>query len=285
MSVITKNHIINCLITFYSITGRIPSYRLSSSELGISPSIVRQRFGTWNTALSIANIPLSVDKSKILHNCSCCGIPKLITNKSYNTQQHHFCSKSCAAKFNNPLRYRSDESKEKTSITLKNKVRPINSVYYTLICQECSNSFISKNKFRKTCSTECKKRCISKKVSIWLSINRSHIRGSHVPSYMEHSFEQWLISHNLTYGLSGYLTEVYFYNPITKKNGWADFVFPRFHLIIELDGTHHLKRKELDQIRDEYLNSRSWNVIRITHKEYQNQTRIPEILQLLCLST
>jgi very-short-patch-repair endonuclease len=118
-------------------------------------------------------------------------------------------------------------------------------------------------------------------MSIWLVSNRKHIRGPHQQSYMEHSFEQWLISHNYTNSLSGYLMEVRFFNPDTKKNGWADFVFPKLKLIIELDGSHHKKRKQLDDIRDDYLTGRGWKVVRVTHREYQSQQKLPEIKQLL----
>jgi very-short-patch-repair endonuclease len=98
---------------------------------------------------------------------------------------------------------------------------------------------------------------------------------------MERSFTTWLISKGMSRGLSGFLSEIHFKNPETKKNGWADFVFPRRRLILELDGTHHRKRQHLDAARDEYLDQRGWKVVRITHAEYRSGSRIPEIQQLL----
>ena len=68
------------------------------------------------------------------------------------------------------------------------------------------------------------------------------------------------------------------------KNGWADFVFPSRRVIIELDGSHHKKRKELDAVRDKHLTEvRGYTVIRIPHSEYTKGTRIEEIKQLLGL--
>jgi very-short-patch-repair endonuclease len=45
-------------------------------------------------------------------------------------------------------------------------------------------------------------------------------------------------------------------------------------LFFELkDGTHHLERKELDDVRDNHLINRGWEVIRISHSEYQKKTK------------
>ncbi len=100
---------------------------------------------------------------------------------------------------------------------------------------------------------------------------------------MEKSFEMWIQKHGLSYGLHGYLTEVHIYNKHTKKYGFLDFVFPRKHLVIELDGKQHLDldRKRLDQIRDENLEARGWRVLRISHKEYIKKSRVDEISRLL----
>jgi len=109
--------------------------------------------------------------------------------------------------------------------------------------------------------------------------NRSPVKQS----WMESSFERWLNEHGINKGLKGYLTEIGFYNLETNKNGKADFVFPRLRLIIELDGTHHIERKHLDEIRDAYLNQRGWKVLRISHAEYKKQTRVSEVKNLLQL--
>lgn len=98
---------------------------------------------------------------------------------------------------------------------------------------------------------------------------------------MERTFEHWLVSKGMTEGIKGYLKEIRFTNKETKRNGWADFVFPQLKLIIELDGNQHRLRVDLDQERDDHLRSRGWKVIRITHGEYVRKTRIHEIESLL----
>ena len=103
---------------------------------------------------------------------------------------------------------------------------------------------------------------------------------------MEQSFYDWLISHGILLGIHGFLEEVHFKHTVNEKikNGWADFVFPTRRLIIELDGSHHKKRAELDAVRDKHLSEiRRYTVIRITHSEYVKGTRILEIKQLLGL--
>ena len=120
-------------------------------------------------------------------------------------------------------------------------------------------------------------------MSKWLKENRSHLRGRSEPSYMEKSFAEWLENNGVAAGRQGYLTEVKFNIRGTDKRGWADFVFPRLKLIIELDGSHHKHRQELDDIRDQSLDARGWTVVRISHAEYRKGTRIGEIRELLGL--
>jgi very-short-patch-repair endonuclease len=200
----------------------------------------------------------------------------------YLTRRNIFCSSSCSAAHTNIGRVMSEHTKQLISQTQKNKIRPVRiPKEYNLICVECNNEFTTIHKNNKTCSKRCKNIQNSKSSSEWLRLNRSHIKGPRIQSYLESSFEAWLISNNILRGLHGYLTEVYFYNKLTKKNGWADFVFPKLKLIIELDGTHHVKRKHLDDIRDGYLSSKGWKVVRISYKEYQSKCRVSEILQLL----
>ena len=61
-----------------------------------------------------------------------------------------------------------------------------------------------------------------------------------------------------------------------------DFLFKDKNLVIELDGTQHRKTVEKDRIRDEYLRRvHNLTVIRITHKEYRQKSRLVEICELL----
>ena len=108
-------------------------------------------------------------------------------------------------------------------------------------------------------------------------------RDSSRQSYMEHSFENWLKANNMIKGMKGYMTELHIYNKITNKHGWVDFVFPRHHLIVELDGSQHLRpdRIQLDLIRDNNLRLRGWKVLRISHKEYQNGVYVDKLKDIL----
>lgn len=95
-----------------------------------------------------------------------------------NGAKHTFCSKSCAATFNNSNRTVTKETKKKTSETLlkknsstkhlrENNIDKTYSKYskQELICSVCSASFVwPKDKFKKTCSKACK--------SLLLSIHR-----------------------------------------------------------------------------------------------------------------
>jgi len=110
-----------------------------------------------------------------------------------------------------------------------------------------------------------------------LKLNNKRYQLGRNPSYMERTFTQWLISKGVKRSLHGFLTEVHFYNREVNKNGFCDFVFPTLRLIIELDGNHHERRRDLDKLRDLYLQSRGWRVKRITHKEYRRKTRLKEI--------
>jgi very-short-patch-repair endonuclease len=199
-----------------------------------------------------------------------------------------YCSQSCSASATNRGKKKSPEVRSKISKRLKSLIadgvlaRPctkkgrIKKAKQTWIrcCFNCGLLHVRRAKY---CCSLCQRRAQSR----WWSKNRSHVRGRGQPSYMEESFTLWLETRGLKRGLSGYLEEVCFYNPATQRRGWCDFVFPRLRLIIELDGTHHLARRELDQKRDAWLNARGWEVLRISISEYVKGTRKAEIEERL----
>jgi very-short-patch-repair endonuclease len=280
------------LVEYYEKTGKIPTITLTASELGVSPTVVRKAFGTWNVAIEYCGFETRKKRDKINVTCSQCG--HTFKRRWGDIRSDNvFCSKSCATTFNNLGSTQTETTKQKISETLQWKrqgpPKPFNSPnspeykLFEKICAECDGVFSAStvNRKKKFCSPECHKNNASKRMSKWLSENRSHVRGPHKQSYMESSFEEWLTSKGMGRGVNGYLTEVYFFNKQTKKNGWADFVFPRKRLIIELDGTHHRKRKHLDKQRDDYLRSKGWNVLRISHREYLNKTKQAEVESLL----
>lgn len=210
--------------------------------------------------------------------CIQCGTP--LTSR----YQTNFCSRSCSATYYNKIR--PEETIEKIrqarlNYLIKNPPQKTGKKPLTLKeCKICGNSYTGK---RKTCSDACMRIDMSRQKTEYLKNpeNRRKYKGSQTQSYMEASFEQWLLNNGIYKGLNGYITELHFYNPETKKHGWADFAFPKLKLIIELDGTHHLKRKELDEIRDAYLASRGYTVLRITISEYKKRKWVDDVKELL----
>lgn len=148
-------------------------------------------------------------------------------------------------------------------------------------CPICGEIFMNSRFFRKkskTCSVECMKALQSSLASERLSKteNRSNL-GRHKKSYLESSFEKWLIEKGLTFD-----TEVHYRNSELNKSYYVDFLFKGKNLVIELDGTQHRKTVEKDRVRDEYLTRvHGLTVVRVTHKEYREKSRVDEICRLL----
>jgi very-short-patch-repair endonuclease len=273
---------------YYETTGLKPVMSLPIHALGVSTYEIREAFGTWKAALQAAG--LARESRTLQLTCDTCNKP-FIREFAAVGANRNFCSQRCSGLYTRS-RTHTQETKMKQSSSLRafNKAYPKNrqdgrdsvTKMYTTTCCGCLNTFTSRTP-RTTCSEQCYGQIKSQQTSKWLSANRSHVRGSHQQSYLESSFQMWLEAHGLRKSLHGYLTEVHFYNRNTKKHGWADFVFPAQKLIIELDGSQHTKRKQLDDIRDAHLISRGWKVVRITHTEYRTQSRVNEIKILLNL--
>lgn len=88
-------------------------------------------------------------------------------------------------------------------------------------------------------------------------------------SWMEETFAKWLFDRQIPYK-----SEVHFRNMDLDKSYFVDFLFDELKLIVELDGNQHEKRKEHDEERDKYLKSLGYEVIRITHHEYQQKSKV-----------
>lgn len=252
-----------------------------SSEFTVIARNKKQRF-CCSECVRLSRKRIREDK------CIQCGTP--LTSR----YQTNFCSRSCSATYYNKIRPRTEEVKEKIrqsvlKYLIKNppKKKEKTSSYSlppmkTKECQVCGKTHITRFN-RKTCSDACMRISMSRQKTEYLKNpeNRKKYKGSQTQSYMEASFEQWLLNNGICKGLNGYIPELHFYNPETKKHGWADFAFPKLKLIIELDGTHHLKRKELDEIRDAYLASRGYAVLRITINEYKKRKWVDDVKELL----
>ena len=276
----------------------------------------RLYLNTFYTAIDICS-PVCMTKSYLTGKtlqCKQCNKDIYVTKGMLKKQTNHFCGSVCAGIYNNngPRRKKhSAESNNNRSVSMKkfiadhpdfNKDSIAKFIEYSksrkskypkmtmdefLIqspkCKICSLLLTFNQRHHKTCGS---KPCRSKLCSI-NAINRlknpnRKIRGNGKQSYMEETFEKWLKETlDIQKGYHGYLTEVQFYNKKANKNGFCDFVFPQKRLIIELDGSHHIKRKHLDDIRDQHLNSRGWKVYRISIKEYYKQTKIEAVIDML----
>jgi very-short-patch-repair endonuclease len=109
---------------------------------------------------------------------------------------------------------------------------------------------------------------LSKIRTEWLKnpLNRKNL-GRHKRSWMELTFEEYLKYNNIT----GWDTEVHFWNEELRKNYFPDFIFEERKLIIELDGTQHRKTVEQDAIRDLWFGSKGYKVIRVPVEEFKKR--------------
>lgn len=254
------------------------------------------------------NPELNYHKDKFTIKCSCCVCKQEITVQNLKlhllkhdndmivklncewcsepiyTKHKRFCNHSCSANYNNSV---VDRSKFKPGPKKDSKLRfgpcipsailrrrnltdnPTTSLkeytYIEVPCKVCGNTFTKRQGAARMC---CSKDC---RMSI-ISLNR----GRHKRSWLESSFSDWLDEHKVDYQ-----TEVKFIN--TEAGTWyfVDFLFEQHKLIIELDGSQHKNTLEKDRLRDEYLCSIGYSVVRITHKQYKSKSRLAEIKSLL----
>jgi len=116
--------------------------------------------------------------------------------------------------------------------------------------------------------TEETKKKIALARTAWLKNpeNRKNL-GRHKQSWMELTFEKYLAENSIT----GWDSEVHFWNEELRKNYFPDFIFENKKLIIELDGTQHRKTVEQDTIRDLWFSSKGYKVIRIPVDEFKKR--------------
>lgn len=208
------------------------------------------------------------------------------TTIPFSKKENKFCNYSCSASYTNKFRtHISDETREKISNALSGRQR----ICQISFCKICGMTI--PNKRTKTCSKDCKGKLLSSIVRNAFEEGRHKgnlYRSRNNPSYMESSFNHWLIDTRCEYHWE---TESpfkrYDINGNYEKCYFADFFFPELKLIIELDGTHHENQIEYDKERDAYIieNYDSVNqIVRITHSEYVSLSRIDEIKSLLNIS-
>jgi very-short-patch-repair endonuclease len=73
--------------------------------------------------------------------------------------------------------------------------------------------------------------------------------------------------------------DVHFRNQHAIGNYIVDFCAPRKKLIIELDGSQHLKQQEYDEKRTAYLKSKGYRVLRFWNNDVMNN--IDEVLKAI----
>jgi len=137
-------------------------------------------------------------KEKVTINCQQCDKEFLKNRQEYDRSENHFCSRSCAASFNN--KNRTDESrikqKESLKITLEKKPKILKENIkiikeYNLICKICNKDFIHTNPKKLMCSKQC----------VALRQKQIHIDHPHVinnrsnpESYLELSFKDYILN-------------------------------------------------------------------------------------------
>ncbi len=272
------------------------TYRLCAQTYGMSTTeLIRKRCGPWCELLIKSNTPHERVGKQTLQ-CRQCD--KEIQRYPGAVKKETFCSRSCAATYNNKAAAADmlNERYKKRTITCINtgkwnKRNPrIRVQAHNLICQECASRFwqrVNIKRIQKFCSKKCRSTYASRRQTEFLRNNPDRFkefrlgRGKNKQSYMEQSFGHWLLELGVVNGLSGFLSEIHFYDKTRNVNGWIDFMFPRKRVIVELDGSHHKRRIEQDAKRDDFLRERGWTVIRISHAEYINKRKMDLIYQIL----
>ena len=200
------------------------------------------------------------------------------TELEYDKRHNKFCSRSCAATCSNAAK---DYTKIKTGPkpgyfphTHYEKFPPHTKVSQCIICSKYHPNC------GKTCSSQCKGKLLSRSIkqAIFNGYDPKKNRGRQKQSWLESSFENWLVENSIT----DFITEHPFKRHDQTKTYFADFYFPKINLIIELDGTQHNNTKDYDQQRDQYITDKyNLEIIRISHKEYQQKTKLTLIQKKL----
>lgn len=179
----------------------------------------------------------------------------------YEKRTGEYCNRSCA---NSGIMY-TEERKLKIAKSLRQRTNYGPPKPRILVCESCGNEFKTLNQ-SKTCSKECRKNITSIK-SVSTRRENNSFPGWHnrrgESSYPELYFESVFNNENIT----GWERE--------KKVGrwFIDFAFNDKKLAVEIDGAQHKlqDRKESDEIKDAFLISQGWQIIRIPWYNPRNQ--------------
>ena len=250
-------------------------YLIAHTEEGKLQNLKNGRLG------KIAAVKANKEKIKLIiesynqspNICEYCSTPI-----DYLHKNNRFCSHSCAAILSNSKK---DFTKIKTGPPKGYKFIGRNIPQYSKFsyCVQCNS--VIKHKYRKTCSDKCKFELASFQSIERIKLNKRSNYRRDKKSYLERSFEEWLLENHPTIK---YDAEHTIHNHITKRWYFVDFYFPELNLIVELDGKQHERpdHKLADKKRDNYIQTHLGLIVfRISHDEYQTGIKIPELLKLL----
>lgn len=211
-----------------------------------------------------AHLGTHVEKSK---TGSCLQCNKDIFNNN------KFCSHSCSATYNNARLDRTTfRPGPKPGFKPKNTKPKYTKIKQCIVCDRYHP------RQGRTCSKECKSKFISQKMNerIDKGWNPQENRCRSKPSFLERSFEDWLISINHT----DYIKNKTF--RCGKKIYFGDFFFPSRNILVELDGKQHENSIEYDSTRDNLIKKyHKVNTIRISYTEYMAKTKINAVLEAI----
>ncbi len=209
--------------------------------------------------------------------------PQCNAELPYEKRTNRFCNSSCAGLFNNQRKdfttFKSGPPKG-SSTTSSFKTKPDHEKKQKSLkqCKVCGFDHYGSGK---TCSKACQSIASSEsmKLKIANGYNPQLNRSRNKRSYLERSFQDWL---DKVFPSLQYIIEQPFKRLDMTKTYFADFFFPTKQLVIELDGSQHQYTVAYDKDRDNYISTHyGVQVIRITHAEYQDKSRIQEIVRLL----
>ncbi len=114
---ISKNEIINIVHIFYRTNERSPKQK-DLINLGFTKQRVKKLFGSWNSMLFAAHLPLN-KRPPLNVICDNCGSDFKKRVKDLKKTMRDFCSRSCNAQYYTTGRKHTQETKEKISASLK----------------------------------------------------------------------------------------------------------------------------------------------------------------------
>jgi very-short-patch-repair endonuclease len=233
----------------------------------------------------IRELKLKREQSYLINPKLCKVCQKPLPYKDHNKKE--FCSKSCAAKYNNKNRtyrpskdkhtkimkcvkcgkeievnIRANSTKTKCITCRKEAIKKYKITLYERKCIYCKKDFKSHTRLAKYCSYSCgaKHGLETGKRKPWQSRN--------IKSYPEKFFEEVLINNKLSYEIN---------KPF--KGYFLDFYFADKNIDLEIDGKQHgyPDRAASDLVRDKILKKNGIKVFRIKWKSINTEDGKNEI--------